>query len=431
MNPDPNSSAPPPRSNAAAPEEDAEVLAQVLTLKEDREPQIPLEETERAGLVRYDPVRHYLLEISKYQPLTRGEEQHLARLYRDSQDKEAARRLVTSNLKLVVKIAFLYNKVYANLMDIIQEGNLGLLQAVRKFDPDRGTRLSTYASWWIKAYIIKFILENFRIVRVGTTNDRRKLLMNLRQEKQRLEAQGIAPTPKLIAHNMNVSEGDVIDVENSIRAHDLSLDATTSSDSDLYYLETLASTEDLIDEKLAAGELKDLIESKFAQFAEGLGERDRVILQQRLIAEEPLTLQAIADRYGVTREAIRVSEKKLVGKVKNYMKEALQGVPGSGFQAGGGLAAYTWEIIITIMDPVPTLCRGFGESGVAVATARRPGSCPPTASAFAWRLGFCDSPSRGSRQDKGGARSRAGGGGEGTGEMARQVIKTGQKPGGV
>ena len=336
MNPDPNSSAPPPRSNAAAPEEDAEVLAQVLTLKEDREPQIPLEETERAGLVRYDPVRHYLLEISKYQPLTRGEEQHLARLYRDSQDKEAARRLVTSNLKLVVKIAFLYNKVYANLMDIIQEGNLGLLQAVRKFDPDRGTRLSTYASWWIKAYIIKFILENFRIVRVGTTNDRRKLLMNLRQEKQRLESQGIAPTPKLIAHNMNVSEGDVIDVENSIRAHDLSLDATTSSDSNLYYLETLASTEDLIDEKLAAGELKDLIESKFAQFAEGLGERDRVILQQRLIAEEPLTLQAIGDRYGVTREAIRVSEKKLVGKVKNYMKEALQGVPEVDFKLGEG-----------------------------------------------------------------------------------------------
>ena len=336
MNPGPNSSAPPPRSNAAAPEEDAKVLAQVLTLKEGQEPQISLQETERAGLVRYDPVRHYLLEISKYQPLTRGEEQHLARLYRDRQDREAARRLVTSNLKLVVKIAFLYNKVYANLMDLIQEGNLGLLQAVRKFDPDRGTRLSTYASWWIKAYIIKFILDNFRIVRVGTTNDRRKLLMNLRKEKQRLEAQGIAPTPKLIAHNLNVSVGDVIDVENSIRAHDLSLDATTSSDSDLYYLETLASTEDLIDEKLAAGELKDLIESKFAQFGEGLGERDRVILQQRLIAEEPLTLQAIADRYGVTREAIRVSEKKLVERVKDYMKEALQGVPEVDFKLGEG-----------------------------------------------------------------------------------------------
>lgn len=334
MHPDPDKSPPPPRSNAATPENEKEVLGKVLTLKEQEEQQIPLEDAERVELVRYDPVRHYLLEISKYQPLTSGEEQRLARLYRDSQDREAARRLVTSNLKLVVKIAFLYNKVYSNLMDLIQEGNLGLLQAVRKFDPDRGTRLPTYASWWIKAYIIKFILDNFRIVRVGTTNDRRKLLMNLRKEKQRLEAQGITPTARLVAQNLNVSEGDVIDVENSIRAHDLSLDATTSSNSDLYYLETLASTEDLIDEKLAAGELKSLIESKFAQFSEDLGERDRVILQQRLIAEEPLTLQAIADRYGVTREAIRVSEKKLVERVKVYMKEALKGVPEVDFKLG-------------------------------------------------------------------------------------------------
>lgn len=336
MHPDPDGSPPPPRSDAATPEDEGEVLAQVLTLKEHDEPQVSLEDSDRVELVRYDPVRHYLLEISKYQPLTLGEEQHLARLYRDSGDRDAARRLVTSNLKLVVKIAFLYNKVYSNLMDLIQEGNLGLLQAVRRFDPDRGTRLPTYASWWIKAYIIKFILDNFRIVRVGTTNDRRKLLMNLRKEKRKLEAQGIAPTPRLIAHNLNVSEGDVIDVENSIRAHDLSLDATTSGDSDLYTLETLASTEDLIDEKLAAGELKSLIESKFAEFSEDLGERDRVILQQRLIAEEPLTLQAIADRYGVTREAIRVSERKLVERVKDYMKEALKGVPEVDIRLGAG-----------------------------------------------------------------------------------------------
>lgn len=334
MHSDPKGSPPSPRSNAPTPEDEGQVLAQVLTLKEDEERDKSLEDNQRVELLRYDPVRHYLLEISKYQPLTREEEQRLARLYRDNQDREATRRLVTSNLKLVVKIAFLYNKVYSNLMDLIQEGNLGLLQAVKKFDPDRGTRLPTYASWWIKAYIIKFILDNFRIVRVGTTNDRRKLLVNLRKEKQKLEAQGIAPTPRLIAKNLNVSEGDVIDVENSIRVHDLSLDATTSSDSGLYYLETLASTEDLIDEKLAAGELKSLIESRFAQFSEGLGERDRVILQQRLIAEEPLTLQAIANQYGVTREAIRVSEKKLVERVKDYMKEALKGVPEVDFKLG-------------------------------------------------------------------------------------------------
>src|SRR5262249_55058253 len=156
--------------------EEDPIIAGLLAPKED-EPEAIAESNTDEGhseLARYDPLRHYLFEISKYEPLTQEEEQRLARLFRDEQDLSAARRLVTSNLKLVVKIAFLYNKVYANLMDLIQEGNIGLLQAVKKFDPDRGTRLPTYASWWIKAYIIKFILDNFRIVKVGTTNDRRK-----------------------------------------------------------------------------------------------------------------------------------------------------------------------------------------------------------------------------------------------------------------
>ena len=186
--------------------------------------------------------------------------------------------------------------------------------------------MPTYASWWIKAYIIKFILDNFRIVRVGTTNDRRKLLLNLRKEKRRLESQGIVPTSKLIAENLNVSEEDVVDVENSIRNHELSLDAKMSNDSELYYLETLASTEDLIDEKLAAGQLKDFIDSKFAEFATFLSEKEKVILKERLLAEEPLTLQAIADRYGITREAIRISEKKIVARIKEYMQEAFEDI---------------------------------------------------------------------------------------------------------
>ena len=316
-------------------QEKAKVVAEVLTTKEVTESEISEDDGDRIELVRYDPVRHYLLEISKYELLTPEEEQRLAKFYRDEGDVEAARRLVTSNLKLVVKIAFLYNKVYTNLMDLIQEGNLGLLQAVKKFDPGKGARLPTYATWWIKAYIIKFILDNFRIVRVGTTNDRRKLLLNLRKEKRRLESQGIVPTTKLIAQNLSVSEEDVVDVENSIKGHELSLDAKMSNDSELYYLETLASTEDLIDEKLAAGQLKDFIDSKFTEFATFLSEKEKVILKERLLAEEPLTLQSIADRYGLTREAIRISEKKLVGRIKEYMKEAFEDIKEVDFSLSG------------------------------------------------------------------------------------------------
>lgn len=312
-------------------QEEREFFEQYLVPKDEEpppelEPAAPQIDGENLELVRYDPLRHYLLEISKYEPLTQEEEQRLARLYRATQDLNAARRLVTSNLKLVVRIAFLYNKVYSNLMDLIQEGNIGLLQAIKKFDPDRGARLPTYASWWIKAYIIKFILDNFRIVKVGTTNDRRKVLMNLRKERQRLEAQGITASPKMIADALNVSEEDVIAVEQSIQAHDISLDDTVSNDSNLYYMETLASTEQLIDERLAAGELKEYINVKFKEFAETLSEKDHVIFRERLTAEEPLTLQAIADRFGVTREAIRVSEKKLVERIKVYMKKALQDI---------------------------------------------------------------------------------------------------------
>ncbi len=310
-----------------APEE-ADVFQSVLVPKEEPEADevfAPEAETDRGELVRYNPLRYYLLEISKFAPLSPEEELQLARLYQEKQDLTAARRLVTSNLKLVVRIAFLYNKVYSNLMDLIQEGNIGLLQAVKKFDPNRGTRLPTYASWWIKAYIIKFILDNFRIVKIGTTNDRRKVLMNLRKEKHRLEGQGIVATPQLIAEVLNVSEEDVMAVENSIEAYDLSLDQPSATESDFSLLDTLASTEQLIDERLATGEFKEFIEEKFQQFSSTLSEKERMILQERLLSEEPITLQRIADRFRVTREAIRVSEKKLIKKIKAYMRDALKG----------------------------------------------------------------------------------------------------------
>jgi RNA polymerase sigma-32 factor len=278
-------------------------------------------------LGKLDPLRRYLLEISRFEPLTQEEEHRLAVLYREQGDQQAAYRLITSNLLLVVKVARLYNRVYTNALDMIQEGNIGLMEAVKRFDPYREARLPTYASWWIKAYILKFILDNFRIVRVGTTNERRKLLFNLRKEKEKLRMQGIEPTTALIAQRLNVDPEDVREVAKSIDSSDLSLDATMGEgDSSLRYLDTLEATEEMIDENLARGELQDLFNQEIEEFSATLNDRQKTILYDRLIAEDPKTLQTIADQYGVSREAIRLTEKSLVAKIKEHMQEAFKNV---------------------------------------------------------------------------------------------------------
>jgi RNA polymerase sigma-32 factor len=271
----------------------------------------------------YDPLRRYLAEISRFVPLSREEEHKLAVQYHETGDRETAYRLVTSNLKLVVKIAMIYHKVYRNLLDLIQEGNLGLIQAVRRFDPFRGTRLPTYAAWWIKAYILKFLLDNARMVKIGTTNTRRKILMNLNREKRELEAKGIAPTSKLLAENLGVDEQELREVEQGMAGQDISLDAPLSEDNtDTHYIDTLRLMEQSVDDKIAHGEFREMLEKRFAEFSETLSARERVILTQRLIADEPETLQQLADQYGISREAIRVAEKKLIAKLKKYMIES-------------------------------------------------------------------------------------------------------------
>ncbi len=279
--------------------------------------------SEPTEIAPYDPLRRYLAEISRFVPLSRDDEHKLAVHYHETEDRETAYRLVTSNLKLVVKIAMIYHKVYRNLLDLIQEGNLGLIQAVKRFDPYRGTRLPTYAAWWIKAYILKFLLDNARMVKIGTTNTRRKILMNLNREKRELEAKGIAPTSKLLAENLGVDEDELKEVEQGMVGQDISLDAPISEENtDTRYIDTLRLMEQSVDEKIAQGEFRELLEKRFAEFSETLSERERMILTRRLIADEPETLQQLADQYGISREAIRVAEKKLIAKLKKYMIES-------------------------------------------------------------------------------------------------------------
>ncbi len=277
------------------------------------------------GLVPTDPLRRYLWEIREFPKLTAEEERQLAIHSREG-NQEAAARLTTSNLRLVVRIALMYNRVYSNIMDLVQEGNVGLVEAVRRFDPFKGARLPTYATWWIKAYILKFLLDNFRIVRVGTTNERRRLLFNLRKEKEKLRLQGIEPTHQLMAEQLNVTVEDVREIDQVIEAGDVSLDATPPGNGVVPLSERLRAAEKMVDDHLARGELKDTFDRHLEQFSKTLSEREKTILEERLVAEDPLTLREIAERYGVTREAIRLNEKSLIKRIKAYMEEALKDV---------------------------------------------------------------------------------------------------------
>ena len=160
------------------------------------------------------------------------------------------------------------------------------------------------------------------MVKIGTTNTRRKILMNLNREKRDLEAKGIEPTTKLLAENLGVAENELLEVEQGMSGQDISLDAPLGSSSDTHYIDTLRMMEQSVDDKIARGEFRELLEKKFADFAENLSERERMILTRRLIADEPETLQQLADQYQISREAIRVAEKKLVAKLKQYMIES-------------------------------------------------------------------------------------------------------------
>jgi len=275
------------------------------------------------GLVPFDPFRRYLAELRKYPPLSREDEQRLARIYRDTGDREALFQLVTANLMMVVRVAHSFHRAARNLLDLVQEGNLGLLHALERFDPELGVRLPTYAAWWVRAYMVKFLLDNVRLVRVGTTNARRKLLRNLRKEKARLEEQGYDVGTKLLAEHFGVSETDVREVEQALVAHDVSIDAPLGDEGSPTAAETLPTAEPTAEEQVARHQLQEQAEVAITRFKADLGERDLALLQERILAESPLTLQAIGDRFGTSREAVRQAEARLMKRLSEFLKQEL------------------------------------------------------------------------------------------------------------
>jgi RNA polymerase sigma-32 factor len=278
------------------------------------------------ALARRDPMAAYMAEVRRHPLLTREQEYELAVRWVEEGDKEAARELVTSNLRLVVKIAHEYRRAYQNLLDLVQEGNVGLLKAVQKFDPYRGVKLSTYSGWWIRAYILKYILNNWRLVKIGTTQNQRKLFFNLRKQRDRLQAAGIEPTPERIAKELDVSTKEVVEMERRLAAPDLSLDAPLQSDDGDGTRTRLDLIEDDIadpEDRVDAAEFKNLLQSKLRRFGADLEDRELEIFRDRLMADEPVTLQDLGDRWGVSRERARQIEKRLVLRLRRYLQAEL------------------------------------------------------------------------------------------------------------
>jgi len=284
------------------------------------------EREQRGALVRYDPLQRYLAEIRRYPLLSREEEHRLAVQYREEKDIEAAYRLVTANLRLVVLIAREYQHAVRTLLDLVQEGNIGLMEAVKKFDPYRGIRFPSYAVWWIRAYIIRYVMNNWRMVKIGTTQAQRKLFFNLQKEKDRLEAEGFVAGPKLLAQRLDVKESEVVEMEQRLAARDLSVDAPVGAGETATMLDFLPSNEAAAEEEVASAESRELISRKVKEFGETLTGKDRVIFDGRLMAEEPLTLQEIGDRYGISRERVRQIEERVKKKLKAYLVANLKDV---------------------------------------------------------------------------------------------------------
>jgi RNA polymerase sigma-32 factor len=281
-------------------------------------------ESDEKALVKFDPLQRYLSEISRYKLLTREQERDLGTRVKEQDDKEAAYVLVTANLRLVVKIALEFQRVWMqNLLDLIQEGNIGLMQAVKKFDPYKNVKFSYYASFWIKAYILKFIMDNWRLVKIGTTQGQRKLFFKLKKEKQHLVEQGFDPKPKLLSERLGVSEREIVDMDQRLDSWDVSLDAPLKNDSETERIEFLSTDSESVEEQVSKKEIELLLHNKITEFRKKMSPREIEIFELRIFSDNPVTLQEIGDRYGISRERVRQIEKNIIRKMREFFKREI------------------------------------------------------------------------------------------------------------
>ena len=272
------------------------------------------------GSPRPDGLELYLREIKGHELLTREQQKTLARRYRESDDVEAAHRLVRANLRLVVKIAleYYFRSERLALSDLIQQGNMGLVMAVNKFDPQRQTKFSYYAAFWIKAYIFKYLLDNFSEVKMGTTQAQRKLFFNLRKTKAKLRRDGLPVTAERIARTMGVKVSEVREMEDRLELRDRSLNTPWGPNSEEQLVDHLHAKGLSAEEVVAGRQMGQVVRRIVKEFNLKLSRREQEILNQRIVAREPLTLQKLGDRFGVSRERIRQIEKNILRKLRIF-----------------------------------------------------------------------------------------------------------------
>lgn len=268
-----------------------------------------------------DPLITYLNEIRKYPLLTPQEEHELAVLYKEKGDKSAAEKLVTSNLRFVVKVAAEYSRFGAKMIDLIQEGNVGLMHAVKEFNPYKGVKLITYAVWWIKGYIREYLMRQHSIVRVGTTQAQKKLFYNLNQETRKLEAMGEEAAVDLLSERLGVSEKDVREMKQRMEGRDVSLDQPLDLESDSNMLSFQKDSAADPEESFINSEQTELLRAKIDQILPLLNEKEKYILEERLLSDEPLTLQEVGDKFKITRERARQLESRILAKIKAAFEE--------------------------------------------------------------------------------------------------------------
>ena len=266
----------------------------------------------------------YMQDVNSYKLLNAEQTEKLVLRYQKKGDLQAGNELITANLRLVVKIAGDFQKFWTtNFLDLVQEGNIGLIKAINKFEPDRGIKFSYYATFWIRAYILKFIMDNWRLVKLGTTQVQRKLFYKLNKEKKELETQGIKPESSLLASRLAVQEKDIIEMEQRFNGPDISIESPVSPDSTTEQKDLLAQNGPSVEEIAAKREIIEKVKGFLDKQKGSLCERERVILEDRLLQDDSRSLKNIAEQFDISRERIRQIEARLLKKIGKTLQQEM------------------------------------------------------------------------------------------------------------